>query len=536
MESNTPLTPPQPTPFNWERARKILYILGTLVLFVFALDLMISSLQNLGSTAAEAILLATSNPFTALFIGLLITAMIQSSSTATSLVVALVASGSITIDSAIPIIMGANIGTTITSTIVSLGFINKKKEFRRAVAAGTYHDFFNILTVSILFPLEYFNGFLSNLSGWITENFFTVSKGTSGTTFTPLWSGFNSIIDFLVKIIPSGFLLALFSFGLLFLSILLFRKLISGLLMASSPEKFSRFFFKNTIKSFFWGLLTTAAIRSSTITTSVVVPIVAQKIITLRKAVPFILGANIGTTVTAMIAATLNANSSSAITIALAHFLFNFIGVLVFFPIPFLRNIPIAMANGLGRLTIRYRLAGFVYILVVFFFVPFSLIYLNKDSTEVLELTYQKTNLITGEETSYRIVSKQQTRSQSGEWLVYRRNTIDPDEIFPVYRKNNVLFINKEMILFNEPGFCWDGENKEGKYQRCVNEVLPEYIISEGLRFDSVYVYTQRYYDHPDSVVSTVYVSARYPVVLKSIRKEKNTVVETRQIISFTRK
>ena len=92
------------------------------------------------------------------------------------------------------------------------------------------------------------------------------------------------------------------------------------------------------------------------------------------------------------------------------------------------------------------------------------------------------------------------------------------------------------MILFNEPGFCWDGENKEGKYQRCVNEVLPEYIISEGLRFDSVYVYTQRYYDHPDSVVSTVYVSARYPVVLKSIRKEKNTVVETRQITSFTRK
>lgn len=536
MESKTPSAPLQPSPHNWERTRKILYILGTLVLFVFALDLMISSLQNLGSTAAEAILLATSNPFTALFIGLLITAMIQSSSTATSLVVALVASGSITIDSAIPIIMGANIGTTITSTIVSLGFINKKKEFRRAVAAGTYHDFFNILTVSILFPLEYFNGFLSSLSGWITENFFTVSKSTTATSFTSLWSGFNPIIDFLVKIIPSGFLLALFSFALLFLSILLFRRLISGLLMASSPEKFSRFFFKNTIKSFFWGLVTTAAIRSSTITSSVVVPIVAQKIITLRKAVPFILGANMGTTVTAIIAAALSANSSSAITIALAHFLFNFIGVLVFFPIPFLRNIPMAMANGLGRLTIRYRLAGFVYILVVFFFVPFSLIYLNKDSTEVLELTYQKIDHISGEETSYRIVSKQQTRSKSGEWLVYRRNTIDPDEIFPVYKKHNVLFIHKEMILFNEPGFCWDGENKEGKYQLCVNEILPRYTLKETLQFDSVYVYLQRYYDHPDSVMSTVYVSAHYPVVLKTIRRQRNTVVETRQITSFTRK
>ena len=116
---------------------------------------MITSLQHLSKDVTETILLATSNPFTGLFIGLLITALIQSSSTTTSLVVALVASGSISIESAVPLIMGANIGTTITSTIVSLGFINRKKEFRRAVAAGTYHDFFNILTALLLFPLQY---------------------------------------------------------------------------------------------------------------------------------------------------------------------------------------------------------------------------------------------------------------------------------------------------------------------------------------------------------------------------------------------
>jgi sodium-dependent phosphate cotransporter len=68
--------------------------------------------------------------------------------------VALVASGAMPLNSAIPFIMGANVGTTITSTIISLGFITKKKEFRRAVAIGTYHDFFNILTVVLLFPLE----------------------------------------------------------------------------------------------------------------------------------------------------------------------------------------------------------------------------------------------------------------------------------------------------------------------------------------------------------------------------------------------
>ncbi|HCM76932.1 MAG TPA: hypothetical protein DIS90_11155, partial [Cytophagales bacterium] len=150
--------------------------------------------------------------------------------------------------------------------------------------------------------------------------------------------------------------------------------------------------------------------------------------------------------------------------------------------------------------------------------------------------TYQKTNLITGEETSYRIVSKQQTRSQSGEWLVYRRNTIDPDEIFPVYKKNNVLFINKEMILFNEPGFCWDGENREVKYQLCVKRSSDLYVINESLQFDSVYVYTQRYYDLPDSVISTDRKSAVYPVVLQAVRREKNVVVETRKISAFTRK
>jgi solute carrier family 34 (sodium-dependent phosphate cotransporter) len=518
------------------RLKKTLYILGSLVLFVFALDLMISSFQHLGETAAETILLATSNPFTGLFIGLLITAMIQSSSTVTSLVVALVASGAITLDSAIPIIMGANIGTTITSTIVSLGFINKKKEFRRAVAAGTYHDSFNILTVVILFPLEYYFGFLSNLSIYITGYLFPIQQSVGTPGLKPIWSGFTPVIDFLINLIPSGFLLALLSFALLFGSILLFRRIISGLLLVNSPQNFSRFFFKSMPGSFLWGLLTTAAIRSSTITSSVVVPLVAQKITTLQKAASFIMGANIGTTVTAFLAAFLNSNSSNAISIAVAHFLFNLLGVLIFFPIPVLRNIPIALANGLGRLTIRYRLTGFVYILVIFFFLPFSLIYLNRDAIEVYDLTYKVTAVKTGESSSYRIVSKQQLNNRTGEWLVYRRGTNDPDEIYPVYRKNNVLFVNKEMIPFNDPGFCFDGENMEGKYKLCVTDILKTFTTSSGITFDSVYLYSQHYYNLPDSVSSTVYISARYSVVIKTLRKENEVLVETREIVDFKRK
>jgi solute carrier family 34 (sodium-dependent phosphate cotransporter) len=525
---------PAPAPM-WSNIRNVLYIAGTLVLFVFAIDLMVSALQHLGTPAAETILMATANPFTGLFIGLLITAMIQSSSTTTALVVAFVASGSISLQSAIPIIMGANMGTTITSTIVSLGFITKKKEFRRAVAAGTYHDFFNLLTVILLFPLEYYYGFLSSLSQQITSYFYNPVAVPVQNVFTSSGSGFAPLIGFLVTHISNGFILALFSFAILFTSILVFRKLISELLRASSPERFSRFFFKNTIKSFFWGVATTATIRSSTITTSVVVPIVAQRIVSLSKAAPFILGANLGTTITAFIAATFTLNTSSAISIAVAHLLFNVIGVLVFYPIPLLRKIPLKLANGLGQLTLRYRLAGFVYILLTFFFIPFSLIYMNRDWVEITELSFKQTNLVTGTESAYRILSKMKKRGVTGECIVYRNGTGEPYLLYPVVRKNNILLINKEMYLFNKPGYCWDGENEKGKYKNCITTIEPTLTLSDEIHFDSVYVFTQRYYEKADSTITRFYISIHYPVILKQEHEIEGRVVEILQVTAFSK-
>jgi len=71
-------------------------------------------------------------------------------------------------------------------------------------------------------------------------------------------------------------------------------------------------------------------------------------------------------------------NSNAAISIALTHFLFNFIGVLLFFRTPYLREIPFKAAMGLGKLTLRNRLVGFMYLLLVFFLIPFSLIYFSQ--------------------------------------------------------------------------------------------------------------------------------------------------------------
>lgn len=528
----------QPQRPLWKNLRTAAYIFGTLLLFLFALDLMTSSLQHLGSNIAETILLATANPFNGLFIGLLITAMLQSSSTTTALVVALVASGSITVQSSIPIIMGANVGTTITSAIVSLGFIHRKKEFRRAVAAGTYHCFFNLLTVVILFPLEYYYGMLSSMSMRIAGYFFVPTAGPIENEITHFWVGFSPVIDLLLKLVPNGFILIILSFVLLFGSILLFRRLISDLLKASSPEVFARFFFKNQFKSFTWGLLTTAAIRSSTITTSVVVPIVAKRITTLKQAAPFIIGANIGTTITAFIAATLNANTAGGITIAIAHFLFNFIGMLIFFPIPMLRKIPIELSSELGELTLKYRLAGLVFLLATFFFIPFSLIYFNQDEVRSLSVTYEVQT--EGQEKSYyRLVARTNLRTENGEWERYNGNDTEskkePDLVYPIAVKNNTLFAGKDMYRFTKPGFCWDGEDTIGTYEACIDSIMPTLAVG-NIRFDSVYVCRMQYNAAAGKAsIHRVYLSAPYKIILRreSLTPD-NRITATEQVIRFS--
>lgn len=510
--------------------RNTVYILAGLLVFLFSLDLMISSLQQLGKAVTEVIILATSNPFTGLFIGLLVTAIIQSSSATTSIVVALVASGSISLQGAIPIIMGANVGTTITSTIVSLGFISKKKEFRRAVAAGTYHDFFNILTVIILFPLEYYFGFLSGLSQTLANHFFNQPAGPIKTDFSMLGGLFDPVIHFLSNLINNGFLLALLAIALLFSSILFFRKVITNILGFGSQERFQRFFFKSTLKSFGWGLLTTAAIRSSTVTTSLVVPLVAKKVVKLKEAAPFILGANIGTTITAFIAATFNSNA--AISIAIAHFLFNFIGVLIFLPIPFIKDIPLKLANGLGRLTLKYRVAGFSYLLMTFFFVPFTLIFLSKNLVGVSEATYQKEDAA-GNKTYYTTLIKKYESSQFTSWATSESKEIVTPDIVSVYRKKNILIINNELFELNKPGFCKDGEDENGKYKMCIRDVLPTMKLNNSLSPEMVYVFEKESYqpERLDSVTVWSYISATENLMVKKETRDKQGQVIGKEIL-----
>ncbi len=490
------------------KVRSGLLIAVALITFLFAIDLMVASLNRLGSGLSEAILFATSNPFNGLFIGLLVTALLQSSSTTTSLVVAFVASRLITVESALPIIMGANIGTTITSTIVSLGFMNKKKEFQRAVASGTYHDMFNILTALIVFPLQYYYNFLGRVSTYIADLIF-VPVLKPAQHVEPGKSLFDPVITLIETWIPSGLPLSLLSLVLLFGSILAFRRLVSDILDVKEPRRLGRFLF-GYWKSFFWGLTTTAAIRSSTITTSLIVPVVAKKVVTLERAVPFIIGANVGTTITAFIAVSLNATTREAIIIASSHFVFNFVGVLFFLIMPGVRQLPYALANRLGSLTLRFRLSGFVYLLSTFFFVPFILIYLNKDTIRRYVLTYEKG----GER--YKLSVRVNKRTQHGEWIYY--SGVDdtnqlPDRIEPVSTRKNTFMVGADLFLFNRPGFCWDHEREGIRVHTCVEDIRPRFAIA-GHSFDSVYVFRQSFLKRGDSVVHRYYFAARERILL----------------------
>lgn len=373
---NTPMESlEEQKPYSFSKYLKYVQVFLALLLFIFAIDLLTVAMGSINSGAALEILQATKNPFISLFIGLLVTALIQSSSTVTASVVAIVASGNLTLQQAVPIVLGANIGTTLTSTLVSLSYIMNKKEFRRALSAGISHDVFNILSVIILFPMELYFGFLSGLAEKIAGLFASDNAFEGPLVYNRIFT--RTATDWIVDQINIPFLTMILSVFLVFLAIKVLSTAMYKSFVKDSFEDINKLIFRKTGLAFFYGIFFTAAVQSSTVTTSLVVPLVANKKVTLAKAFPFIIGANIGTTITAVIASIYK--SEAAIALAIVHILFNSIGALIFLPFPEIRKIPVLIANYMGKTSLQNRVFGFAYILLTFFIIPFLLIYLSKD-------------------------------------------------------------------------------------------------------------------------------------------------------------
>jgi sodium-dependent phosphate cotransporter len=353
---------------------KIFWLAGPVLLFLFSLELLSIACTMLSKELIDNILTITSNPFIGLFIGLLITAIIQSSSTTTSMTVAVVASGTISLEHAIPIIIGANIGTTVTATVVAFNHIIRRKEFQRALSAATLNGFFNILTAAIILPLEYYTHFLSYLCVYIAS---PLVSGKGQAASQDSLGGIAYIANYIAQLLPNYPLpVAVGDILLLFLSVYWLVLTLKSLFVYNVGKKMDQVVFGTRCKSLFWGIVSTALLQSSSVTTSFTVPLVASKKASLRQVFPFIMGANVGTTFTALFASFNNINTS--LSIAFAHLLFNAIGVCIFFLLPVIKELPLALAQMLGKLAMRYRLAGFLYLLLTFFAIPFLLIFFSE--------------------------------------------------------------------------------------------------------------------------------------------------------------
>src|SRR5690606_22689718 len=102
------------------------------------------------------------------------------------------------------------------------------------------------------------------------------------------------------------------------------------------------------------GIIVTILVQSSSITTSILIPMLAAGILTLGNAYPVTLGANLGTTITALLAS-VAAVAPEALTIAIVHTLFNLFGILLFYPLPAMRQIPIRLAQRTSEAAQRHR-------------------------------------------------------------------------------------------------------------------------------------------------------------------------------------
>jgi len=316
---------------------------------------------------------SASDPLIGLFVGILVTSLVQSSSTTTSLVVAMVGSGTMPVATAIPVVMGANIGTSVTNILVSLGHINRGREFRRAYAAANVHDFFNVLAVLLLFPLQLATNFLGVLSTGLAEVFSDVG----GLTFaSPLKIATAPAVRGAVYLIGEHpWLMMLASLVLMFTTLRYLVLFLKRLVISRVEALFDEVIFRTAARAMLFGLVITALVQSSSVTTSLAVPLAGAGILTIQQIFPYTLGANVGTTVTAILAA-LAVGEIHAVTVAFAHMSFNLCGILVIWPIPAIRRLPIVFAEKMTEVAMRSRVIPVAWVLFFFYAVPFGAIVL----------------------------------------------------------------------------------------------------------------------------------------------------------------
>jgi solute carrier family 34 (sodium-dependent phosphate cotransporter) len=353
---------------------RALFVVFLLYLFLVGIAFLEAGIAATGEGFQAGLMRSVSHPLSGLCAGLLATVLVQSSSVSTATIVGMVGAGTLPLSLAVPMVMGANIGTTVTNTLASLGSIRRANEFRRAFAAATVHDFFNLFAVAVILPLELLTGFLSSTATWLTD----VLRGSE---FDPAQPG-SSPIRAAVRM-PVGWAADLFQPGALMSAVFLalglilifvalafitrnMRRLVAGGVERAMNKLIGR---GGGAMGIVLGMAITVAVQSSTITTSILVPLVAAGILSLPSAYPITVGANVGTTITALLAS-LAVLRPEGLTIALVHTLFNLSAMAIIFPVRQVRMIPVRLAEWIADIAVRRHTVVLIYGVGLFLVLP----------------------------------------------------------------------------------------------------------------------------------------------------------------------
>ena len=499
----------------WKKGLLLLVVFFCLWVFLLTLSVMGTGFKLLGGKDSARMFDVVDNPISGVMIGILATVLVQSSSTTTSIIISLVGADELSVRNAVFMVMGANIGTSVTNTIVAMGHFANPDDLRRGFSAATVHDCFNLLTVMIFLPLNWIYPFLDKMTfemakdqkacdvddgcvkreflkpyispyskgiagydkkvaGYISEGYcagqcgksysssqmkaiqaavcadgkndcknihknFQASwvapgylnkkrapgyiktdasgKATAGFAYTCPVDDCSTATKFFVNDTATAVTLApntvyevcgskvktglcdqnLLKGGIAderwemtdnaagtFLTIISLMTLCSCLFLivyflqiivkGTAARILRRVVGFNGYVNIIIGMGITILVQSSSITTSTLTPLAAVGLINLEDMLPLTLGANIGTTLTGIMGATVvTSNPVAAWQVALCHLFFNIFGILVWYPVPKMRNVPLSMAKILGKHTThpKYgKVFPLVYTFIVFFVIP----------------------------------------------------------------------------------------------------------------------------------------------------------------------
>lgn len=380
MNQATTAAAPISSTTRWLRWANLAFMLYLLLLSVSMVG---TGFKWATGEQAKVLFEFASHPVAGLMIGLVATALIQSSSTVTSIIVGLVAGG-LPVELAIPMIMGANIGTTVTNTLVSLGHVRCKEEFKRAFASATIHDFFNLLAVAIFLPLEMAFGILEKISHWLVSPMLaTGDMSMKGLNFIkpitkPVVSAIKEPLSTFGDTVGGIMLIAL-GIATIFVAITVMGKLMKSLMVGRAREILKNAIGRGPIHGIASGSIVTILVQSSSTTTSLMVPLVGSGVLKVRDVYPFTLGANIGTCITALLAATAVSGEFAvfALQIAIVHLVFNIMATVFIFGIPFLRELPVKAADMISDMAVKNKAVVAGYLVAVFLVLPGTILSLT---------------------------------------------------------------------------------------------------------------------------------------------------------------